>query len=330
MRLLLRKDHIRVLVLFFWCCMLSAQKLYHQDTILMGSKFRFSVWAEDSISANKFLNAGINEVIRIEYEISDWIPDTAVSKINTLAGKKAVQVSTEVFHLFERALDYSRWSGGLFDITYAGMERIWKFDGSMENMPTPKQIQNSLKNVGYAQLILDPINQTIFLQKQGAKVSFGSIGKSYAAEMAAQAMQSTGAKNGMVDASGDVKTWGQPSPKEKFWRIGVQNPFYPNQIIEVKKLRDEAVVTSGDYEKFALINGKRYGHIINPKNGMPAQGIVSVTVQGPNAEVANFLSTTCMLMSPKDISVWMKKLPIPKGYQILLITEKGKLYRYRN
>lgn len=317
---------MRYLLLFFLAIFsfTFAQKKVKVDTILMGSQFSFVVYDKNEELAKNAINVGINEVSRIENEISDWISTTPISKINANAGIQPVQVNDEVFELFKRALNYSEISNGMFDISYAGMEKIWRFDGSMTSLPTDIELKNALKTVGYQYIILNEEDKSVFLKLPKSKISFGSIGKAYASQKAAEKMKEFGAKNILVDASGDLFVFGNP-PKKKCWEIGIQNPFQQSRTHTKICAKDEAVLTSGDYEKYAFINGKRYGHIINPKTGMPSSENISVTVKGNNAEIANFLSTTFMLMSDKEARMLAKNY---KDYRIWVICADGKMRKY--
>ena len=305
------------LFLFSACIqILNAQVKVKRDTVLMGSAFSFTAYAPTAKIAERSINLGIREVTRIENLISDWLPSTEVSAVNANAGRSPVVVSSEVFALFQRAKQYSQISDGLFDITFAGMDKIWRFDGSMRKMPTPEMVSIARRSVGFQSLILNAERQSVFLEKTGAKVSFGSIGKAYAAEKAAAVMKGAGATAGLVDASGDIFVVGLP-PHKRYWTIGLQNPFRHGRVMKKIHLKKGAVVTSGDYEKFFILDGIRYGHIINPKTGYPASGVVSVTVQGAEAEVANFLSTTLMLADTETAKQLAKAYPRYKIWHIL-------------
>lgn len=305
--------------------LLSVQFLFSQqkvqvDTILMGTTFRFVVYHDDVEVAQRGIQKGIEEVVRIEKMLSEWNPDTPVSVINQSAGRESLRVSEELFMLFQKSKEYSQKSYGLFDITYAGMEQIWKYDGSMEDLPTQMMIERALEGVGYQYLILNEKEKTIYLSHVKTRVSFGSIGKAYAAQRAAQVMNNMGGvQNLMVDASGDIFVYGTPS-KKKCWKIGIYQPFKKKEYKEIC-LSDEAIVTSGNYEKYALIKGKRYGHIINPKTGKPSTEYVSVTVKGKDAMVANFLSTTLMLASPSERKRILRQYP---AYRVWLQRESKK------
>lgn len=295
----------------------SAQGKAQLDTILMGSTFRFVVYERDSVKAKKGMKLAVNEVIRVENLLSDWRPQTPVGQINQNAGIRPVSVDAELFSLLNLAKKYSAISDGLFDITYAGMEKIWRFDGSMTAVPTESEVKKALAAVGDRFLVLDEVQSSAFLKNPKSRISFGSIGKAYGGAKAAEILRKNGYRNFMVDASGDIVLAGKPERKN-CWKIGI---FQPNrgESYKMKCLRDISIVTSGDYEKFALLEGKRYGHIINPKTGYPSTEIASVTALGPDAVTANFLTTTSMLASKSERNELLKKIP---GYR--LFVQKNK------
>ncbi|RUT71577.1 FAD:protein FMN transferase [Flavobacterium cupreum] len=292
----------------------------------MGSRFDITIVAEDSLTAETRIKETIAEITRIENLISDWKSDSQVSEVNQNAGIRPVKVDREVFDLTKRAIAISKMTNGAFDISFGALEKVWKFDGSMTEMPTAEQIKKSVEKVGYQNIVLDSIQSTIFLKLPGMKIGFGSIGKGYAADKAREVMEAKGVKAGIVNASGDLTTWGaQPNGKE--WTIGITNPFDTDKFVKTFSLKREAVTTSGNYEKFTELNGKRYSHIINPITGYPETGLVSVTVFGPSAEMANGFSTSLIVLG-KDAGLQLiNKYP---AYSCLMITDKGKVFKSKN
>ncbi|WP_225872794.1 FAD:protein FMN transferase [Pedobacter frigoris] len=303
-----------------FCNSSTAQVLLKRQVTLMGSVFQFTLVDRDSVLAKRNMELVISEVKRIEQLISEWQPETQISAVNRNAGVRPVKVDREVFDLTKRAIQYSRMSDGAFDVSIAAMDKIWRFDGSMDEMPEEAAIKKSVERVGFQHIILDSANCTIYLERTGMKIGFGSIGKGYAADKGRALMQAAGVKGGIVNASGDMTTWGE-QPSGKAWVIGITNPFKRHKIIKALKLKESAVVTSGSYEKYAEIDGRHYSHIINPKTGYPATGLTSVTIYGPTAEFANALSTSIMVLGERDGILLLKRFP---GYKGVLITDKGK------
>lgn len=301
-----------------------AQVAVKRSAHLMGGRFEITLVAADSSQANANIDDVITEISRIEHLISDWKPESQVSRVNQNAGIAPVKVDWEVFELTRRAIELSQITDGAFDISFAAMEKVWKFDGSMTEVPSAQDIRKSVQNVGYKNIVLDSVNQTIFLRKSGMKIGFGALGEGYAVDRCRVLIQERGIHAGLINATGDMTAWGNRPKTRRGWPIGIADPFRPGRVIKKIWLK-ESVATSGSYEKFAELDGVRYSHIINPKTGYPATGLISVTVTGPSAEVANGLSTSIMVMGVTNGKNLLSKFP---GYRALLITDKGKTLRF--
>ena len=292
----------------------------------MGSRFEITVVAKDSSEAERFIDTGVQEIQRIEKLISSWDPESQTSEINRNAGKKPVKVDPELFQLIERAIGISKLTDGAFDISYASMDRIWKFDGSMKKMPSEEEIAASVSKVGYKNILLDSGNSTVFLKKDGMKIGFGAIGKGYAADAAKALLMKKGVSAGIINASGDMNTWGK-QPGGKDWTVAITNPLNKNTAFATLPLKEGAVVTSGDYEKFVNFDGVRYAHIINPKTGYPSTGIISVSVFAPKAELADALATSVFVMG-KEIGLdRINQLP---QIECIIIDEQGNVHTSNN
>jgi thiamine biosynthesis lipoprotein len=300
----------------------ESQVLRKRTVTLMGSRFDITIVDKDAASAERNIDTVIKEVTRIENLISDWRPYTQVSMVNQNAGIKPVTVDKEVFELTKRALALSKLTGGAFDISFAAMDKIWKFDGSMTAMPSPDAVKRSVAKVGYKNIILNEDNSTIFLKDKGMKIGFGALGEGYAADRCRALMIAKGVKAGIVNGSGDMSTWGT-QPDGTPWTIGLTNPAQPEDLLVAIPLKDLAIVTSGNYEKFVFFNGKRYSHIINPTTGYPARGLRSVTILGPSAEQANGLSTSIMVLGK---SAGLKLLRDHPELSYVIILDSGKIY----
>ncbi len=304
----------------------SAQVLRQRAVRLMGSRFDITIVSNDTATAEAYIDTVVAEVTRIENLISDWRPQTQISEVNRNAGIRPVKVDREVFELTERALYLSKLTNGAFDISFAAMDRIWKFDGSMSEMPPTEAIKRSVEKIGYENIALDKNNSTIFLKKEGMKIGFGALGEGYAADKCREIMIKKGVMAGIVNGSGDMSSWGR-HPSGDAWKIGVTNPIDNNELFVILSLYNEAAVTSGSYEKYVVFNGKRYSHIINPKTGYPAHGLSSVTILGPSAEFANGLSTSIMVLGKKKGLKLLKAYP---SYRGILVDDKGRVSGTRN
>lgn len=292
-----------------------------RSAYLMGGRFEITIVAKDSLTAENNIDTVIAEITRIENLISDWKSTTQVSLVNANAGIKPIKVDKELLDLTERALNFSKITNGAFDISFAAMEKIWRFDGTMDEMPSTEAVKKAVEKVGYKNIIINQDSSTIFLKLKGMKIGFGALGEGYAADRCRAMMLAKGIQAGIVNATGDINAWGR-QPNGNAWNIGINNPFKDNALIAVVPL-DGAVTTSGSYEKYVMLNGKRYAHIINPATGYPATGLTSVTVFGKSTEVANGLSTSIMVLGKKK---GLKLLKLFPGYNCFMISDKGKYY----
>lgn len=304
----------------------SAQIVHSKKTFMLGSPFEMTVVATDTIQANQYISQAIEEVKRIEHLISDWIPITQISKVNQNAGIVPVKVDQEVFELIERAIKISKLTNGAFDISYASMDKIWKFDGSMKEMPTEEAIKNSVAKVGYQNIILNEKESTIFLKNKGMKLGLGGIGQGYIADKVKELLIESGCKSGIVNVSGDIFAWGK-QPDGKPWTVAIVNPMNKNKVFATFPLEDSAVETSGSYEKFVTFNGKRYSHIIDPRTGYPATGIVSVSVFAKTTELADALATGIFVLG---IEVGLDLVNQIKGIECIIVDDKGVVHTSKN
>jgi FAD:protein FMN transferase len=303
-----------------------SQVLRKRTQLLMGSRCEITIVADDAEKAERYIDTVVNEITRIENLISDWRPQTQVSEINRNAGIAPVKVDRELIDLTKRALYLSKITNGAFDISFASMQKIWRFDGSMAKMPTPETVKESVALVGYENIIIDEQNSTIFLKLEGMKIGFGALGEGYAADRCKAMMVAKGVTAGIVNGSGDMNTWGT-QPNGKPWTVGITNPVKKNKVFAVFPVHDSAVVTSGSYEKFVLLNGKHYTHIINPVTGYPVSGLSSVTVMGPSAEMANGFSTSIMVLGKE---AGLALIALHPELSCIMVTDSGKVFASKN
>ena len=313
-------------LIFFISLNASAQEIFKRTLKLMGSRFEITVVANNETEAEKQIQLAVGEIQRIEKLISSWDPSSQTSEINRNAGLKPVKVDKELFSLIERSIKISKITDGAFDISYASMDKIWKFDGSMTSMPSEEEIKASVSKVGFQNIILDKENSTVFLKNPGMKIGFGAVGKGYAADRAKELLIQEGVPAGIINASGDMNTWGkQPDGRE--WMVAITNPMNKNKTFALLPLKQGAVVTSGDYEKFVNFNDTRYAHIINPKTGYPATGIISVSVFAPKAELADALATSVFVLG-KEIGL-NRINQLPK-VECIIVDENGNITASEN
>jgi FAD:protein FMN transferase len=263
---------------------------------LMGNTFEFTVVSDDKDKANEYIALAIAEVKRIEKLFTTFDENSQTNHINRMAGISPVKVDREVFELIQRSLKISAVTDGAFDITYGSIDkRLWNFDKTMTSLPDASTAKNMVRLIDYRNVILNEPECTVMLKEKGMRIGFGGIGKGYAADRAKAILVQAGVESGIVNASGDLITWGRQANRQP-WTIGIAHPDNARAAFSWLNISDLAIATSGNYEKYVLIDGKKYSHTINPKTGMPVTGIKSVTIISPYAEIADAMATPVMVM----------------------------------
>lgn len=300
---------------------------FSESLKLMGNNFTITVIAEDVSSAQKNINLAIGEIKRIEQLFTTFSSTSQTYLINENAGIKPVKVDDEVFNLIERSIGISKITQGAFDITYGSIDKsLWNFDKTMTSLPSQEVAMKMVHLIDYNNIILDKLEKTIFLKEKGMRIGFGGIGKGYAAEMAKNILISNNVKSGIINASGDLTAWGK-QPDGKPWTIGISNPERPKDAFSYLEISDKAVATSGNYEKYVVIDGKKYSHTIDPKTGLPITGIKSVTVISGNAEFADAMATPIAVMGIKAGLYLVNQVP---DLYCIIIDDNNKIYTSNN
>lgn len=290
---------------------------------LMGTRFEITVVALNEEIGYINIDEAVSEIERIEKIISSWDKDSETSMINKNAGIKPVKVSKELFDLIERSIKISEITDGAFDITYASMDEIWKFDGTMDKVPTEEEIKKSVSKVGYQKIQLDKQEQTVFLSEKGMCIGFGAIGKGYAADKAKELLVSKDVRGGIINASGDLTTWGTKVTGEK-WLVGIANPLSKDKVFSWLPVIESSVATSGNYEKYIVLDGEKYSHIIDPRTGYPTKGINSVSIFAKQAELCDALATAVFIMG-RDVGLHL--INQIDGVEAVVVDGENKVHR---
>lgn len=291
----------------------------------MGTRFEITLVSTQEV-ANQYLNAAQGEIERIERLISSWDANSQTAEINRQAGIKPVKVAKELYELIARSIEISKITQGAFDISYAALDPVWFFDGRMKAVPSESQRLKSVQNIGFKDLVLNAKEQTVYLPKKGMKIGFGAIGKGYAADATKKLMKSLGVSSGIINASGDLTSWGK-KPDGTDWQVGISNPENPAKVFSWFPVRDAAVATSGNYEKYVTLEGKQYSHIMDPRTGMPVSGIKSVTVFAPNAELADAFATAVFIMGIDTGIDTISQLP---GMSCIIVDAENNIHHSPN
>lgn len=317
-----------VLACSFFCLLSFGQSRQTDVTVkktlkLMGTRFEITVVAPNEEIGYINIDEAVSEIERIEGIISSWDKDSETSLINKNAGIKPVKVSRELLNLIERSIKISEITDGAFDITYASMDEVWRFDGTMDKVPSEEKIKQSVSKVGYQKIQLDQENQTVYLPEKGMCIGFGAIGKGYAADRAKELLVSKDVKGGIINASGDLTTWGTKVTGEK-WLVGIANPLSKDKVFSWLPIIESSVATSGNYEKFIILDDKKYSHIIDPRTGYPTRGISSVSIFAKQAELCDALATAVFIMG-RDVGLHM--INQIDGVEAVIVDAENKIQR---
>ena len=283
----------------------------------MGSACSVCVVAQDLPRARALAQHAIDEVARIETKYSRYRADSALSRINAAAGADWVAVDAETEALLDYAALQVQASGGLFDPTSGILRRVWDF--KTPRVPTADELAPVLALIGWDGVEREP--GRVRLARAGMELDFGGFGKEYAADRAATALRAAGASEGYVNLGGDFHVFG-PRPDGAPWTIAIQHPRNPRGTVASIQVRQGGLTTSGDYERYFELDGRRYCHILNPRTGMPVQGLQGVSVLAPSALAAGSLCTLAMLHEAQGQAL-LDTLGVP----YLLVDAAGQLHR---
>jgi thiamine biosynthesis lipoprotein len=294
---------------------------------LMGNRFELSVVTGNEFLGNLVIDKGVAEIQRIENLLTTFSDDSETNRVNLQAGIMPVEVSRETFDLIQRSIRISGITQGAFDITYGSIDkRLWNFDQNMTSLPDKETAKKMIRLIDYRNIVLDPKKCTVFLKEKGMRIGFGGIGKGYAAERAKYIMKQAGAEGGVVNASGDLTTWGK-QPDGRDWSVGIINPNVKGEVFSYLSFPDIAVATSGNYEKYAIIEGKKYSHTIDPRTGYPVTGIKSVTIITTNAEMADAMATPVTIMGVRTGLDMINQI---KNIEAVIVDDNDRIYTSNN
>ena len=285
---------------------------------LMGTEVSVELWHDDPAAGRVLVDMVLDEYRRIDREMSTYRPDSQISRVNAEAAERPVEVDAELFALVGRALELSAMSGGAFDITYESVGYLYDFRARQR--PTDAEIAARLDAIDYRHVILDESASTIRFRTPGVRINLGGIAKGHAVERAAALLRAHGVRHAVLNAGGDTRVLGDRRGRP--WIVGIRHPRVEGDVVTRLPLVDEAVSTSGDYERFFEEDGRRYHHILNPRTGRPTEGVLSVTVIGPDATTTDGLSTTLFVLGIEAGLELIERIP---GYEAVIVDSNGKL-----
>lgn len=284
----------------------------------MGTRVSVELWDEREAEGLALVERVLDEYRRIDFEMSTYKPESSISAVNAHAAERPVPVSDELYGLIERALQLSVASGGAFDITYESIGYLYDFHAHLH--PDEREIAAELPNIDYRHVVLDPAARTVSFNSSGVRINLGGIAKGYAVEHGAEILRAAGVEHALLNAGGDTRVLGDRRGQP--WIVGIRHPRLADAVVTRLPLVDEAISTSGDYERFFEEDGKRYHHIINPSTGRPTEGVLSVTVIGPDATTTDGLSTTLFVLGAEKGLALIETFP---EYEAVIVESDGRL-----
>lgn len=284
----------------------------------MGSSLEIQVLGPDPAALDRALEAAVAEIARLERLMTDWKDEGPLMEVNRRAGLGSAEVPEELFFILERSVRISELTDGAFDITFAAAGRLWRWWEPDPPIPTADEVRAAVENVGWRHLVLDAGRRTAYLDRRGARIGLGAVGPGYAGDRAMRKIRDLGVRDAVVNLSGDVLASG--TFRGRPWDVSVRHPRRPGEAFAVLPVSNLAVSTSGDYERGFVKNGKRYGHIIDPRTGYPAEGCQSVTVTAPTLAFADALATAIFVLGPENGRALAERV---EGVEALIVAADG-------
>jgi FAD:protein FMN transferase len=297
--------------------------LYKETRTIMGTYVTITAvrGALPEVVVRAAVNDAFAEIVRVDDLMSTYKPESQLSLVNARAGEGPVKVDRELAETVKDALDIAAMTGGGFDPTVEPLVKLWGIASKDARVPSESEIQNAVRLVDYRDVAVDLGRSTVVIKRKGMSIDLGGIAKGYAADRAVEALRKGGVTAGIVAVAGDLRLFGK-RPDGRLWRIGIQHPRDKDALIAKLDVTDAATSTSGDYERYFIKNGVRYHHILDPKTGYPARGLVSVSVLAPKSWLADSLATGLFVMGPDRAYAFAKAHP---QIEVLMVKDDGSV-----
>ena len=290
-----------------------------REAAIMGTAIRVELWAQDKAGGEAAIDAVMDEMRRIDREMSPYKPESELSRINREAADHAVPISAEMFDILSRSIEFSKLSDGAFDITFSSVGYMYDYRRHIK--PTDEKIRQALPGINYRHLQLDKRKQTVKFARPGVRIDLGGIGKGYAVDKCIALLKQRGITQALVTAGGDSRVLGDRGGRP--WVVGIRDPRRKDNVVAVIPLIDSAISTSGDYERYFEADGVRYHHILNPKTGRSATGVHSASVIGPDATTTDGLSKPVFILGPEKGLKLIESIP---GVDAVIIDDAGRMH----
>ncbi len=290
-----------------------------EDATIMGTTIRVEVWHPKEEVRQKGAQLVLEEMERINRLMSPYIDQSQLSKINKYAHEGPIEIDKDLFAVIKKSLEISELTQGAFDITYASVGHMFNYRKKIK--PSDIEIDRAREFINYKNVILDHEKCTVSFAKQGVKIDLGGIAKGFAVDQGINALIDLGVEHALVSAGGDTRILGDRLGRP--WLVGIRDPENPDEVAAMLPLQNEALSTSGDYERFFIEDGVKYHHIINPGTGKSASGLRSVSILGTDSTTTDALSTSIFILGVDEGLALLDELADIEG---VIIDQKGKLY----
>ena len=304
-------------------CDSAVDQATRRTQFIMGTLVEITLSHSDPDVVQAATTQAFDEMQRIEQLMSTYIPDSEISRINRSAGKEAIPVSREVEEVIREGIYWSEQSSGAFDITVEPLVYLWDFDGEKEIIPSENTLRKTASLVNYKDIEIK--DHTVRLKRRGMAINVGGLAKGYAVDRAISILRSK-VKNGIVNAGGDLFAFGQKKPKTP-WNIGLQHPRKPQELLAAFAVQNQAIATSGDYQRYFIKDGIRYHHIFDPQTGKPARLMISATIITTEVMDADALATAVFVMGPEKGIEWIDSLD---NVEAMVVLEDGSIGYSKN
>jgi thiamine biosynthesis lipoprotein len=289
----------------------ALQQTYEHEA--MATKFVFTLYARpgdtNTDALNRIAAEAFQAVDDLESRVSTWIPDSQMSYVNNHAADEPVKIAPDLLQMLQYAKGVNRESGGAFDVTVGPLIELWGFYKGQGYLPKPEELKQALGKVGMQHVTLDPERSTVRFEKRGIRMDFGGIAKGMALDVAADVLRRNGVVAGILHCgTSTVYALGAP-PGASGWTVRIRNPYNEKLWVDEVTLRDSALSTSGSYEKFFELEGKKYCHIFDPRTGMPVEGMLSATSVAPSGMASDALSTTFFVLGVEKTEAYCREHP---------------------
>lgn len=269
--------------------------------------------------AQQLLRKLVRVMQQVDETMSPYKPSSELSVINQQAYAQKIRISDELLMIINKAQQISKLSNGTFDITFASAGHLYQYREHIK--PSDVELQQATRFIDYRDIELDEKQSTILFLKRGTKIDLGGIAKGFAVQKCLNLLKQAGVQNALVNAGGDTGLLGDKFGQN--WLVAIKHPRQADKQAALLPLANEAISTSGDYERYFIEDGQRYHHILNPKTGKSATGLVSVSVIGPDAMTTDALSTTLFILGKEQGFALLKQFD---GYEAIIIDEELQMY----